>query len=268
MIFLSDSVGKGGRNYLSDVKKVQDLLNASPVVTPKLVVDQKYGPKMYHAILQYQMSIFREVRSCDGLIEANGKTLRALNSPNTPIVKQVNPIAVQDRARAEGGHAASPGNNADSFCFPLRQSPNPDWTGGARYFGASRSAGRLHAGCDLLGPEGTPIYAIADGQLIRGPYQFTGPHNRLPVTSAVEIRHGDILVRYGEIMPGSYVGGSKVRKGQIIAKIGACKMLHFEVYTNGLSSASLSGSGQYKRRGDVTNPAPYLDKWVKNLPSL
>lgn len=164
------------------------------------------------------------------------------------------------------GTTAPDTSPASMFSFPLAQRPSPDWTGGKRYFGAPRGKGRLHAGCDLLGAPGTEIYAVADGTLVRGPYQFTGPKQKLAVTHAVEIQHPPYLIRYGEIMADSYVGGSKVKRGQLIAKIGDLKMLHFELYTNGASTASLNGPGPHKRRSDVADPAPYLKQWVKNLP--
>ena len=43
MITIVDTVGKGGRNLPADVKKVQVLLNASPIIKKKLVEDGKYG---------------------------------------------------------------------------------------------------------------------------------------------------------------------------------------------------------------------------------
>jgi murein DD-endopeptidase MepM/ murein hydrolase activator NlpD len=153
------------------------------------------------------------------------------------------------------------------FCFPLAHRPSPDWKGGARYFGAPRDGGRLHAGCDLLAPQGTTVYAVADGVLRNGgEYTFTTKGKWSAMTHAVEIRHGNLIARYGEILPGSYVGGAHVKRGQAIAKIGGLKMLHFELYTNGSDPGSLTGSNAYHRRRDVTNPSPYLDKWVNNLP--
>lgn len=79
---------------------------------------------------------------------------------------------------------------------------------------ARDGSARKHAGCDLIFPVGTPIYAVADGVLVRGPYSFYSG------TYAVEIRHGNLLLRYGEIANGSYTGGKSVKKGQIIAKVG------------------------------------------------
>ena len=149
--------------------------------------------------------------------------------------------------------------------FPLAFRPSPDWHTGARYFGARRDGGkRLHAGCDLLGPKGTPIYAIADGTLVRPPYFFySGTH-------ALELRHGPYIVRYGEILPGSYTGGATVKKGDMICKIGrldsGSSMLHFEMYSNSGSSAPLTvRKGAYQRRADLMDPTKLLDAWARDL---
>ncbi|MGS8561210.1 M23 family metallopeptidase [Salmonella enterica] len=88
---------------------------------------------------------------------------------------------------------------------------------------------------------------------------------------AVEIKHGNLLLRYGEIANGSYTGGASVKKGQIIAKVGRLQsgssMLHLEIYTNAASSASLTTRvGDFRRRSDTTNLAPYLNEWKNNLP--
>ncbi len=73
--------------------------------------------------------------------------------------------------------------------------------GGIRVFGYSRDHGaRLHAGCDLYAPVGTPIFAIAAGEIILAPYPFyLGTH-------ALEVFHPGIgVVRYGEVLsPGKY----------------------------------------------------------------
>lgn len=116
-------------------------------------------------------------------------------------------------------------------------------------------------------PPGIPIYAVADGVLVHNPYPFYSG------TSAVEIRHGELILRYGEIANGSHIGGSSVKKGQIIAKVGrlnsGSSMLHLEIYTNGASSASLTTRvGELRRRSDVTDPAPYLNVWKNNLPKV
>jgi hypothetical protein len=111
--------------------------------------------------------------------------------------------------------------------------------------------------------------------LHRGPYNF---HVFKPdEVQAVETVHGDLLVRYTEIKPGTFPAGTKViKKGQKIAEVGLMispkgiryEMLHIEIYTNPKSTAPLTDTGRHPtyRRADLTDPTPYLDKWVNNLP--
>lgn len=92
VISISASVGKGGMNFPIDVKRIQEALNVSDLVTGKLVVDGKYGPKTFSAILQYQAGIFSHIDSCDGRIDPYGETLQALNNPRT--AKGKKPVAI------------------------------------------------------------------------------------------------------------------------------------------------------------------------------
>jgi murein DD-endopeptidase MepM/ murein hydrolase activator NlpD len=78
------------------------------------------------------------------------------------------------------------------------------------------------------------------------------------------------VVRYGEILPGSYTGGKTVKKGEPICKIGRLKsgssMLHFEMYSNGASRESLTvHHGPYRRRADLMDPTKLLDEWASHL---
>lgn len=107
MITIIGSVGKGGRNLPDDVKKIQGLLNASPIITKKLVADGKYGQLTFQAILQYQMSIFHNALAGDGVIHPRGKTLQSLNNPHTRPVKTISLAMAQARGFAIGGHNAS-----------------------------------------------------------------------------------------------------------------------------------------------------------------
>lgn len=235
------------------VQQVQELLNLAGS-RPHLPTTGTFGELTEQAVRYFQST---NALGVDGVVGRStfGALMRVARSKTTL------------QAVTQPPSHPSPGTSGSGdFCFPLAYHPSPNWKSGGRYFGAPRDNGtRLHAGCDLLGPKGTTIYAVADGTLVQPPYYFyTG-------TYAVEIRHGSYIVRYGEILGGSYIGGHTVKKGDPIAKIGrldsGSSMLHFEMYSNGASTAPLTTStGPYKRRSDLINPSPHLDEWLKNMP--
>jgi murein DD-endopeptidase MepM/ murein hydrolase activator NlpD len=258
-VSLSSTLTRGARG--TEVALVQQLLNLSDS-RPRLKADGDFGQLTEQAVRFFQSG---HALAIDGKV--GPRTYAALErsarlgstdlAPPAPTPKETAP------APANGSTGTA---TASGFSFPLAYRPSPTWKNGGRYFGAPRDNGnRLHAGCDLLGPRGTTIYAIADGTLVRNEYYFyTG-------TYAVELRHGPYIVRYGEILGGSYIGGHSVRRGQPIAKIGrldsGSSMLHFEMYSNGSSTNSLTtSSGPYKRRSDLINPSPFLDEWIQHLP--
>jgi murein DD-endopeptidase MepM/ murein hydrolase activator NlpD len=149
--------------------------------------------------------------------------------------------------------------------FPLPFRPKQDYHKGGLRFGADRDGGaRTHAGCDLIAPKGTEIYAVEEGEVVRGPYPFY--HG----TDALEfkIKSSGRIVRYGEIRsaaPGVKVG-TRLKEGDVIAFVGKMNkdsMLHFELY-EGTSSGNLTDRSNppMQRRKDVINPAPYLDSCV------
>ena len=165
---------------------------------------------------------------------------------------------------AAAAAAVSTKKASDGHQFPLKIAPTKSYTDGMRAFGANRSNGRKHAGCDLYAPVGTPIYAMDDGEVIRGPYSF------YLGTFALEVKHPDFVARYGEISgaaPGVKTG-AKVKKGQLLGYVGELvfksgtrmSMLHLELY-RGTATGSLSTSAlPYKRRGDLIDPTAILDK--------
>ena len=257
---ITASVGQRGINAPPDVTKVQTLLKAKMIYQGG--VDGRCGPKTIKAIETFQSHF---MRAPDGLISANGTTWKKL----TGQVPMGPPLPPQ----SAGFAAASTGIIPPDFCFPLSSRPTESWRSGPRQFGSSRSNGRRHAGCDLYASFGTPIYAVADGELVRPPYNFTvfTPNQ----VQAIEVKHGNLLVRYTEVKPNSFTG--IIKKGQKIAEVGRMinprtnrvfEMLHIEIYTNGASTVPLTDVSRspYKRRADVTDPAPYLDVWVNNLP--
>lgn len=164
-----------------------------------------------------------------------------------------------------------------SECFPFTKLPTADWTHSPRSFGSSRSGGsRAHAGCDLYAALGTWVHAIADGEVIRGPYPFYCE------TYALEVHHGTFVIRYGEIQRVTMVrAGAKVTAGQPIAKVGhlvgvnvSSDMLHLEMYRGNATGdltvrhgGALRADGvPYQRRSDLMDPTPFLTRWSGNLP--
>ncbi|MCC2976957.1 M23 family metallopeptidase [Sphingomonas sp. PL-96] len=104
-----------------------------------------------------------------------------------------------------------------------------------------RGTAAMHAGIDLPGPIGTPVYATADG--IVGRAQRAGGYGNL-----IELNHGKgIQTRYGHLSKILVGENTRVRRGQLIGLMGSTgrstgSHLHYEVRINGAA----------------VNPVPYL----------
>lgn len=173
--------------------------------------------------------------------------------------------------------------------YPLPYVPKLAYAGparGRRYFGAPRAEGRLHAGCDLVVPLGTEVFAVDDGVVVElVPVFWNG-------TAAVAVRHDNIdgsdtrVVRYCEILDARHDPlfkklklGSRVSAGQVIAHVGKMErdsMLHFELYSGqcrGLLTLPKNTSRvdvsqynpKYKRRKDLLDPTSLLDELAKHV---
>ncbi len=90
----------------------------------------------------------------------------------------------------------------------------------------------FHSGVDFAGPAGSPITAVAAGIVI-----WSGP--RLGYGNLVEVSHGNgYVTRYGHNSKNLVGVGDKVKKGEIVALMGASGRttgthVHFEVVRNG-----------------------------------
>jgi murein DD-endopeptidase MepM/ murein hydrolase activator NlpD len=95
-----------------------------------------------------------------------------------------------------------------------------------------RGTRAMHAGIDLAGPIGTPIYATADG--IVGRSEYSGAYGNL-----VEINHGQgIQTRFGHMSRLIARPGQRVRRGELIGLMGSTgrstgSHLHYEVRIDG-----------------------------------
>lgn len=114
------------------------------------------------------------------------------------------------------------------------------------YFGVRsdpfRATAAMHAGVDIPGAIGTPIYATADGIVARA--ERAGGYGNL-----VEINHGrGISTRYGHLSRLLVLPNARVSRGQIIALMGSTgrstgSHLHYEVRID----------------GQAVNPVPFLE---------
>ncbi len=267
---ISRSVGdwnKGAVNLPEDIKTVQKMLRQAA----KLKGEPAWDPGASDGKISWDAGSSGTVKAIkafqssflsrpDGVIEVNKKSWTMLQAA----LEKSAPDAVSPNKEAE--------------YFPLAKLPTADWTHGARRFAANRSGGaRAHAGCDLYFPQGTPIYAVADGKVTLGPYFFYNG------TYALEVDHGSFIARYGEVQQATLVKkGDKVKAGQKIARVGhlvgitvPSDMLHFELFGKKAEGPLTVPVGQSKkradgvpflRRKDLLDPTPFLDKWSKQLP--
>jgi murein DD-endopeptidase MepM/ murein hydrolase activator NlpD len=102
----------------------------------------------------------------------------------------------------------------------------------------------MHAGVDLAGPMGTPVYATADGIVERSEYNRGGYGN------LIEINHGEgIETRYGHLSRRIAQAGQRVHRGDLIGLMGSTgrstgSHLHYEVRID----------------GHAVNPIPFLEQ--------
>jgi murein DD-endopeptidase MepM/ murein hydrolase activator NlpD len=95
-----------------------------------------------------------------------------------------------------------------------------------------RGRAAMHAGIDLAGPMGTPIYATADGVVDRT--EWVNGYGNL-----VELDHGHgIQTRYGHLSRSLVNSGQHVKRGDMIALMGSTgrstgSHLHYEVRLDG-----------------------------------
>ena len=91
----------------------------------------------------------------------------------------------------------------------------------------------MHPGIDLAGYYGTPIYATADGTVVRAGWNYGGYGNM------VEPAHGrGIMTRYGHMSAVLVHAGDHVTRGQQIGRMGSTgrstgNHLHYEVRIDG-----------------------------------
>ena len=246
MLTITQSVGIKGKNLKPDVLKIQQAFNKikPPLVNPALKEDGLYGTKTGNAILLFQTKhVF--ITKPDGRIDPTGKTIQKLAKLVLETIAIQNPI------------------------FPFKSKPSESYKTGNRAYGTNRSRGnRKHAGVDLYAPKGTAIRAMKDGKVLQYYSFYLG-------TQALEIDHGDMVIRYGEIakVADGIKTGVAVKRGQIIAYVGELvfksgnkmSMLHLEAYKGtGSGALTVRSAKPYQRRSDLFDPTSLLDSAIMN----
>ena len=105
-----------------------------------------------------------------------------------------------------------------------------------------RGRAAMHAGIDLAGPVGTPIYATADATVDRS--QWANGYGNL-----IELNHGrGIQTRYGHLTRSIVRAGQRVKRGDLIGYMGSTgrstgSHLHYEVRVD----------------GKAVNPVPFME---------
>ena len=178
--------------------------------------------------------------------------------------------------------------------FPLDLKVPPyDCTGGMRQFSWNRGK-RLHAGCDLYAPLGTPVRAIAAGTVVYVSQTFTPGTVKEVASGAIAVHHPSVqaVVRYGEVLRNvdygahqdqilrgydaaklprpavpvrakSFAVGDPVLEGDVIGVVGkvarvAETMVHFELYAEAAKDGVLKGGGVYERVDSLLDPTDFL----------
>jgi murein DD-endopeptidase MepM/ murein hydrolase activator NlpD len=132
-------------------------------------------------------------------------------------------------------------------------------------YGAQRSDGSIHKGVDIAMPEGTPVYAVAAGKVVRSQ---TGSGER-SYGEYVEIQHSsEYTTLYAHLKTNSrrVRVGDTVTAGQQIGEVGSTGLstgphLHFEVRKNGVKinpesvlPEDLLGGGKVTGKQESTAP--------------
>lgn len=125
-------------------------------------------------------------------------------------------------------------------------------------FGKPRRGGtRIHVAEDLPAPRGTIVVAPESGVLVRLRETFTAD-------TGVAMLQGDsgLVIALGEIEPRSWSDfglreGSRVVKGEPVARVGSLEMLHLETYAPGTTRTFRWMAGEPPPAA-LRDPLPYV----------
>ncbi len=129
---------------------------------------------------------------------------------------------------------------------------------GSRRFMSKRGDAKYHVGIDVYANDGDPVLACESGQIVNIYHFYHGAYALF-----VQCNSG-LVINYGEVKRNSWKEfglneGSKIKKGQPIARIGVMSggssMLHFETYMKPKDKNEKYFGGA---TGSILNPTYYL----------
>lgn len=158
-------------------------------------------------------------------------------SPTTSSPQQGTPSSNNTDAERVGAPSTGPmGDFASNFKDPV---PGGKWSGPG--LGQSREGGRRrHQGMDIFAPMGTPVYAVADGEVVYSERR-SGDGGGSGFGMAVQLKHSDgYTTKYAHLSRlKGYGRGDRVSAGDVIGYVGDTgnakgtpSHLHFEIWKN------------------------------------
>lgn len=151
-------------------------------------------------------------------------------------------LAKQEKSTSSSGASTAPVNfSGGAFCWPSQSSTRVTSDYGNRIHPITKTK-KFHKGIDIGAAQGTNVLAAADGTVVTAGWNSGG------YGYYITINHGGgIVTLYGHNSKLLVKSGDKVKKGQVIAKVGSTgnstgPHIHFEVLKN----------------GSVVNPYDYL----------
>jgi murein DD-endopeptidase MepM/ murein hydrolase activator NlpD len=248
---------------------LRDLLNMNPAATSAIVEHKRSHINLPNGNASQQHGPDKNVvairaGATTAKIEEKKKTKDIPHKTVEKKIQKVVPVAP----------VKTSGPVKEGLLFPMKMRPSASYHTDERAYGVGRKGPRKHAGCDIWAPVGTEVRAMADGVVVQC-YDF---YNR---TDALDVIHGDFIVRYGEVAPRSKserlaMAGKQVKRGDVLGKVGTLyfsgkpykhSMLHLEMYSSNKSPlvtglTNKQSAGLFKRRDDLMDPTATLDKCV------
>lgn len=142
-------------------------------------------------------------------------------------------LAKQEKTSSSSGASTAPVNlSGGAFCWPSQSSTRVTSDYGTRIHPITKTQ-KFHKGIDIGAAQGTNVLAAADGTVVTAGWNSGG------YGYYITINHGGgIVTLYGHNSKLLVKAGDKVKKGQVIAKVGSTgnstgPHIHFEVLKDG-----------------------------------